>query len=514
VRSQSRKSVFSTLHAAIAGLPLLLLGLLISGWTATPAQSAAPSPTTAKATTVATRRTNDASTEAVTATGIATATPTATVTATIDPASLIYSQRVAVLFPGVIRFVIVVQVPIEQVESAQVMLTQGSFSQNADVKLIFKDTLLKVSDQSAGIDYRWLLTDLEQLKLFQNVTYKWQITLKSGQVIPATGKFMYQDDVNPLKNTIVGKISLYAPPALPANFILPAVSIAQTLIAHNTGIDQSHTIAFYPIGLQFCAPDPTNAGQFMVFDAYDRLSFPCDPSNATKVYAANGIILLRSGAQSTSAITDELITLLANDAYDSLWQTTGTQAIASPPALTKTPISGTLVSTSSTVAPAWFREGLALLYAPNGRTDVLDLVREASRTDTLFTLDELSAAQNFTGKAAVSDTLLWNSQSYLLTLYLTSRYGADVPFTLAKQIASLRSFPDALTAATNGTQLSDLYAAWQDWLFSPAADAALSFSPYPTQATATAPPTLTTLPTFTPSNTATGTATPSATPGS
>jgi len=484
----SRRSAHPLLIACLSVCALAI----VFGSANSAVRSATPSPAATRSTTL-----------------IATRSATATIAPTIDPATLLSNAKADVVFPVLIRLLIDVKVPTDQVKSAQLTISQGSFTDTSDVTLTFGKTIFILANQASRIDTQWSLAGHERLKLFQEVAYQWKITLKSGQTASTTGKFLYQDTVRRLTAFDIDQLTVYAPPSLSLGITIPTVKAARQLIVRDTGIDQPQIFAVYPIGLQICIPDPAHAGQFTIVDqATDSRSFPCDPTETARLYAGSGIDFLQVSALSPFALSDDLIVRLATDAYDALWTSTA--------GATGTPSSAT-ASRGTARPPDWFRSGLAALYASNGRLSTLDLVRLAARTDTLFTLDELTTQPTFTGNSATTDLLLWNGQSYLLTLYLISKYGADSPVRLAKQLAAQPgNFLAALNSVTGGTALADLTADWQAWLFSPAAAAALSYSPYPANVTPTNQPTVTPGPTFTPYTPhPIGTATrTSATPGS
>jgi hypothetical protein len=100
---------------------------------------------------------------------------------------------------------------------------------------------------------------------------------------------------------------------------------------------------------------------------------------------------------------------------------------------------------------------------------------------------------------------LWRAQSYLLTLYLAARFGAEAPFELARALLDEQTFEEALGARFDITP-AQLYDDWRAWLLSDEAAAALRWTPYlPT--TATPAPSVTPSPTRTPTSSV-----PSATP--
>ncbi len=156
--------------------------------------------------------------------------------------------------------------------------------------------------------------------------------------------------------------------------------------------------------------------------------------------------------------------------------------------------------------PAWFASGLAQLHHLRAQPMALELVRAAVRTGSHYALAEL--ADDLPSEADYQARALWEAQSYLLVLYLADRYGAGAPFDLAQNIpADDDGFAGAL-AALGGEDVDALWAGWNRWLFSPAAENAAGWTPYLlTTPTPTATPTATPLP-----PTATATHTPTITP--
>jgi hypothetical protein len=185
--------------------------------------------------------------------------------------------------------------------------------------------------------------------------------------------------------------------------------------------------------------------------------------------------VLRSSPQ-IDVLQDQISEIIAADAYDTLWK-----AAAEPP-------------------PLWFRAGISARYDVVGHTFALLTARDADRTNQLLSLSELAVPAVVMANDHGASVRAWNAQSYLLTLYLAAQFGADAPVKIAQQIGQKGKFADALSAVGNGAKIEDLYASWKDWLFSPAADEAVAWSPYLTDATATHTPSPTDFPTLTPTD--------------
>ncbi len=139
--------------------------------------------------------------------------------------------------------------------------------------------------------------------------------------------------------------------------------------------------------------------------------------------------------------------------------------------------------------PAWFASGLADFYAPSPKAERLLQLRNAARSNRLFSLAALEQS---------NPDPLWQAQSYGMILYILDRVGVGELFALAGDV---QDFPAAYQRHV-GEAYTALLPNWQNWIFTRAAETAHGITPY--QA-----PTL--MPTATPPPTETLTATPAPT---
>jgi hypothetical protein len=201
-------------------------------------------------------------------------------------------------------------------------------------------------------------------------------------------------------------------------------------------------------------PTPGENSLFIASRVVSGIRVACDPRDVQKIYKAHRFVVLRRAGLTLDRVQDQIVEALAGDMLDRLWQ-------------------------GSEVPPAWFQAGLIQLYGLLPQPAALTLVREANRADNLLPPGSLMA----TPVPGAATTRLWQAQSYLLVLYLASRFGAEVPFEVARNAAK-SSFAEALRAATNRS-FEEISEDWRAWLASDAAQAAVRWTPY--QATTPTP---------------------------
>lgn len=406
-------------------------------------------------------------------------TTTATLPKTAPPSSptvsVIFDLRETVLFPMLVRFQIVLRLPVANVKAARLRIFQGkTFEQIIDIP---QSSFKVVNDQAAVIDYPWPLPTQNALTPFQPVDYEWTITPTNGSAITGGEEFMYSDEQRQWKESEGDPLVMWSHDQnLALDLVRGNVLRGYNLITQTTDIHHTFTLILYDVGDQFCQTDPGRPNQPVVIDPRDKVEFPCDPSQAAKLYAASGFSIVQRTSQLLEGLQDQIIEIMAADAYDTAWKTA-----AEPP-------------------PAWFRSGMIQMYDLVGHAYALLLAREAARTDQLLTLDALAAPPVPQANDNGASVREWNGQSYMLTLYIAARFGANAPFKIAQQIAQNGKFADALSTVGNGVALTDLYASWQDWLFSSDADSAMFWNPYLTDNTPTFTPSPTDFPTLTPTS--------------
>ncbi len=411
------------------------------------------------------------------------------VTATLPT---IYETGFEILFPMLLRFHIVLRLGVPQLKSAKLHIFQGGvIDQTIDVPLE-GDNVKLLSDEGSIVLFAWPLDEKNAPMPFTKMSYEWMVETKSGLVYD-TGEqsFLYQDAYHVWIKADKEPISLYShSQGLALDIVRKNVLRAHDLIAADTGVKRSESFVIYDAGSEPCQTDPQRPKQKIVVAQKDNKPFLCDPAQAVKVYGARGFVMIQRTTALFEQLQDQIIAYLANDAYTEFWK-----GSSEPP-------------------PEWFKRGLFGMYNLTGHGYDLLVARDAASQDRLLTLDALAAPPVVNDKDNGASVRAWNAQSYMLTLYLASRFGARAPFDLAKLMSQKTSFADALASVGGDVKPNELYNAWKTWLFTPDADAAIRWNLYITANTATPTPTDTPYPSITPTSdkpTATPTLTETAT---
>jgi hypothetical protein len=417
-----------------------------------------------------------------------TATPSPTATASQLP-PIIADSGYEVLFPVMIRFWITLRLPAAKVKSAQIHIVQTDFIDQT-ISPPVKDTIKVLNDEASIVYFPWLLNAQNAPQPFAPMRFDWSVVTADGKSYsskPIT--LLYSDTFKQWQKLDDDPIHLYTHnPALNLLYVRTNVTQAYKLIAKQTGLSKSYTFVLYDQGSEPCQTDPRRLGQKIVTAGKDGTTYPCDSSNAAVIYGARGYIFLQRTSPLVDQLQDDIIRYVADDALKDYWKTT---------------------------PPAWFRAGLIQSYTLSGRGYALLLARDSARADRLLTLKALSSTPTLDPKDFGASVRIWNAQSFMLTLYLSARFGAAAPFDLSDRLAQGAAFADALAAVGSGITEEALYNNWTSWLLSPNADTAAGWTPYITVATPTLTPTETGFPTLTPTSsipTETPTAFPSITP--
>jgi len=441
-----------------------------------------------------------APTQAATSTNAA---PTLTTVPSATPA-VVAGNDAEVLFPMLVRFSILLRLSVTNVKSAQVHITQGEvIDQTIDVPLTEKGNFKTINDQASEGFYAWPLNEQNAPTPFTMITYAWTVTSGSGQTYKASGVVPYRDLNHNWKNTSIDPMRIYThDDNLAIELIYNNVKRAYDLIQRNTAVSHTFTVIAYDLGASPCQDDPQHPGQ-KVLIAKDQTVFACDPAQASKVYGARGFIFVQRTTPSLEGLEDQLVGIIAADAYDTLWKSAA-----------ETP-------------PSWLRGGLMQWYNLTGHAYSLLLARDAARSDQLLSLDALNVPPVANPKDNGASLRAWNAQSYMLTLYLAARFGASAPTDIAKQIGQNGKFADVIGGLAPGVTPQSLYVDWQNWLLLPDADNAIAWNVFIKDNTSTPTETPTDFPTLTPTsdiptatetpfqlNTKTPTAPPTAIPAS
>ncbi len=410
---------------------------------------------------------------------------TATFTPTPDT-GVIFGVRQDIVFPAVIRFVVAMNLGQDDTESITLHMQQES-GFTATIPLDVQDNLL----DNAGIVNQYLyeldLSTTTGLVPFETVKVRWDVQGKDGVLSTADSEFEYEDQAHgPWESAGDPPVVLHwLNEHLAGDTIRYEILAAYGLMSQRTQLFPTLQFAIYDPNTPLCnerVDETTNSRIQVVISSDDQTEYPCSVEAFRQTYANGGVQFLQRSTFGYSELQDTLIHQMAYNIYPSYWK--------------------------NAPVPAWFLEGLAALYRLHPGMAALEVTRDAARTDSLLGLSILAAPLVET--ADFRAQTLWESESYLLALFLADRYGADAPFALANNITD--SFDEALAALT-GSDQQGLWGAWNTWLFTDAARNAVGWTPYsaPTP-TPTATATITPIPpTRTPSNTPTVTITPTST---
>ena len=402
---------------------------------------------------------------------------------------LIYGFRAEVLFPVVVRFFVGINASLDQITQANLTISQdGALLVNLSL-----DPTLYTSEDStpsaAELVYDWDLSSGPVPRPFAPLDYRWEIKTADGETSVAESSVIFLDRTQ-LPWQTVGRPPLvvhFANSDIAAETIWEEAMAAYGLFNHNTERTILFEAVVYDPTTDYCEertiPGSDEVELFIV-SREDEHQYDCSREAFARLYDEAGILFLERESFGYTEMQDFLITTIVRAAYRDLW--------------------------GEAQVPDWFEVGLALMHRLSGRASALEVVRTAARTQTAYDLNDL--ATELPGDANYPDRALWEAQSYTLVMYLADHFGAQAPFTLAREVVQQNGDFDAALATLNDGAPFDLWSDWNRWIFTSAAEKALNWTPYqdttPTPtATATATP-ITPSPTPLPTHTSTYTTTP------
>jgi hypothetical protein len=407
---------------------------------------------------------------------------------------VILTHDAEMLFPMAVRLGLILNVGYSELKSGTVHIYQpGGF--DVVESLTIADSVDHLTDHRALVRYLWLINPEKSPAPFSAVNYAWEIQTINGRTGTAQGEFIFQDTRIPDPEPATwrhtdGPLPLYSHNAsLALNIVQAQVLRAYHSIEADTGFKIDDRFVLYDPGSEFClrgSPQGNDQGIYTTSRTIGHTRIPCDPAYAERIYRAHGFTLVRRPGFALDQLEASLIEIIANEAYDLLWR-------------------------YSDKPPAWFRDGLIQLYGLAPRLSSLATARDAGRVNSLLPLEKL----NRPPEGDTETRQLWHAQSYLMVLYIASRFGAQAPFTLAVSLQDNLTFEGALTAFFQVAS-PGLFDDWKRWLFSVTADSAVRWTLYQ-DSTPMPTPTVTITPRVSPTaNLPTVTHTPTATriPGS
>lgn len=339
------------------------------------------------------------------------------------------------------------------------------------ITLNLEDTLAPAGVDSAALSVWVSLADGPMPQPFAPLNYRWEITDATGNISEIRGEILYQPDGEwtesgdtPLRFVIQGDLG--------------------------TGILRQDLLTTYDLLSTHLQSEAAPTFRFILYEPQTELCrIPlhevetiCTPDDLREFYAQAGLTFIQRSEIGFEAVSNQLTAALVEAFYTPVWP--------------------------DSEVPAWFVSGLTQLYRQAGHYPAWVAAQSANQTGGLLSLAILS--EGLPDDADSPQRALWESQSYLMLLYLADQYGAATPFDLALALGENPDFEAALAQVSDGLTLDGLYRRWVAWLPSKPAEVASLWNPYLlTTPTPTPTATITPIPpTRTPSATPTDTLTP------
>lgn len=380
-----------------------------------------------------------------------------------------FKSSAETVFPQGMQFFITVLRPVDQLQSAVLLLEVGDAAPVMVTVAVDEPAL--AADTFTDLAYTWPFPPDTALPLGSRVTYEWRVVAADGEQARARGRAAFADTrVAWLRSEDPrGQLHLTVPADTAPDALRATLRPVYALMAEQTSSSPAFDVIVYPPDIPASGCVPGADGPQAVAPV-SGAALPCDPARAAAVFSASGQDAVQAQAGAGGAVAP-LVALFLDRFYGPLWD--------------------------GADVPAWFRAGLAEFYTPGVKGGYLGPLQRSARV----------------GQAAepAADAGLWRAHSYAAVLYIADRGGLQGLFELARAAGAAESFDVALSAAL-GQPSGALWPALRRWLLTPQGERAFAYVPYlgATATPAASPtPTLTSAPTHTP--TATLTLTPSVT---
>ncbi len=406
--------------------------------------------------------------------------PTHTPTPRPDVPDYIYDWREELLYPVAVHFFLVIDRPLDAILDVRLVITvEGEIEPRI---LEFGDirTYATVTEPFTEFNVIWRIPPDNPLRLNVLVNYEWQVRLSETQITTIPGVFAYRNpqaewilDVDPQN-----RLDLLMPLVnnLTPDVLRQRLNPIYERLAQNTGRTPRFRVMLENAQYPF---DPCISAQ-TITNRQGDIETPCDATVLNSYLRQIGYTRLTGQA----SLSDQLIPYLVESFYAPLW--------------------------ANSEYPAWFKQGILLMYTPTDKQYALENVKEASRTNTLFSLDEMTQLDETRPE-------LWRSQSYVMTLYMAQRIGFSGLFDFARAQTTSEtpiSFAQRYQTVMNAP-LEALLPTLNNWIFTLQAESASAVTiygdptpvPSPTPSVTPFPPTATPTFTDTPTNTPTATVT-------
>ncbi|MEO8393472.1 MAG: hypothetical protein ABI700_10815 [Chloroflexota bacterium] len=387
---------------------------------------------------------------------------------TLRVAGFVRDGGVEIAFPEVIRFSANLTIPATSLTSASLTITpEGHMPIPILVNAIL--SALVYSEPQGRIVYNWHIPPDDPLPLFTTVAYQWSFTAADGSTGTLNDAFTFTDPRVEWARMVDAKnqFSIAVPRAL--NPLLDPLRQVNLLLGKNTGLPLHENLILYDGLTPDCTPSADDPKRLVVVTK-DNKEIDCTDGITDALFRNYQLLQRPANADSE----DFLVGRLVRDAYAPLWK--------------------------DKAVPDWFVDGLIQFYAPTPKSDLLAPAQQAVRGSNLFTLEAMRTVQQST---------LWHAQSFGMVLYIADKITPQGLFDLAHMNAA--DFNAAYQAAM-GAATAGLIPAWQQWIFTRAAESVYGITPYqPASETPTITPTASNTATPSPTSTLTPSITPTAT---
>jgi hypothetical protein len=404
----------------------------------------------------------------------------------------IYDWDAEVIFPAGVYFSVKVYRPIAELQNISLTIQAG----NSPPVMVTVEPADGVVLNLHETQYSYIWQAPRDLEIFTDIIYSWQAQAVGDQFASLRNHIIFEDQrvAWQMEEMIPDRVRIITPVDGPTPAqVWEQVGPAYMLLEQNTGEDLPFNFILYTdsLALDPCVRVtlPDGNRDEIVTSPRNEISLSCQEGarSASALYHGAGIKPIESSANTAIGVHDDIVVPMVMDFYNRLWADTNT--------------------------PTWFKYGLAQFYTHGSKSNLLDPVRNAVRTNRLLTFHQLWGSRQ--------ETLERLSQSYAQVLYMAHTIGVDALFELAN-MRSGTDFPQAYELAM-GHPLSSLQTNMSHWIFTNQAASDFLYDPYqpttstPTvtytpSATFTATATVTASPTITPSVTGVHSPTPSLTP--
>lgn len=385
-------------------------------------------------------------------------------TATPTPLPRIADNGAEAMFPVGALLTVRLNIAQRQIRSARVRVTQpdaeGKPYNVWETYIDLQADVSYLSESASLIKYVWRVTPASAPPPFSTLSYEWEVRAVGQEGIATTkGTFVFQDtrlpDPEPVEEwqhtDPASPVALHSHnPELAINLLAVVAQRVYERVSADTGLRRTYKIVIYDPGAQFCMRDLSSGELYLNSRNIGGTRRSCDPLWVAQIYRRYDYHLLLRADLSFNAVQDGIANLIVSDQYAALWRKSGA------------------------TVPAWFADGLFQLYNATARSGTLAMAREALQAGLLLSLNEMEAGLP---PADAAKLRLWHAQSYLMTLYLASRYGASAPFDVARMLSA--DVPlEAAVQQRHAISVQAWEAGWRAWLPSEAAQSALRWTPY------------------------------------